>query len=125
MLVGAENQSLYHDYYNLIQVDGAKQAYSYLVGWASSLKHYNCSPSSHGYMKNFKFMRGTDWDFSFAPNQKWLLFYFRKPSLKFEKYSRAEILGRFPYANETTSGEFTVRVSTLEMAVKIADYIES
>jgi len=125
MLVGTENQSLYREYYDIIEDIETKEAFSYLVGWASSLKNYSCLPSSHGVIKDFRFMRDTDWDFAFIPNQKWLLFYFRKPSLRFEKYSRARILEKFPEAKETKPREFTLRISNFEMAAKIATLIES
>jgi hypothetical protein len=125
MLNGAENRLLYPDYYELIQDVGTKQAYSYLVGWASSLRHYDCLPSSHGVIPDFRFIRGSEWEFAFIPNQKWLLFYFRKPSRKYEKYSRSEIMTRFPETKENNGGEFTVKISTLSEAVKLAEYIES
>ncbi len=48
MLVGAENQNLYSEYYEVIQCSETKQAYSYLIGWAASLKSHDCFPSSHG-----------------------------------------------------------------------------
>jgi len=125
MLNGSENQSLYRDHYELIEDVGTKQAYSYLVGWASSLKHYDCLPSFHGVIRDFRLMHGSDWEFAFIPNQKWLLFYFRKPSLEYIKYSRHEIMSRFPEAKENNAGEFTVKISTLSEAVKLAAYIES
>jgi hypothetical protein len=125
MLAGAENQSLYREYYESIQESGAKKAFSYLVGWSSSLKNYECMPSSHGVIKDFRLIRESEWDFAFIPNQKWLLFYFRKPSLKFEKYSSNAIKENFPEANENNAGEFTIRITSIEMAVKLAAYIES
>jgi hypothetical protein len=125
VLAGAENQNLYREYYEVIQSNEAKQAYSYLIGWAASLKSHECFPSSHGVIKDFRFMRGTDWEFAFIPNQKWLLFYFRKPCLNIEKFSKSKILERFPSATENNAGEFTIRVSTLEIAAQISAYIES
>ena len=125
MLSGAENQSLYREYYELIQDSDAKQAYSYLIGWASSLKNHNCLPSAHGVIKDFRIMRGNDWDFAFIPNQKWLLFYFRRPCQKLEKFAHVNILSKFPEANENNHGEITIRIKTLEEAIKLAAYIDS
>lgn len=125
MLNGVESQHLYREYYELIQSAETRHAYSYLVGWASSLSHYDCFPSHHGLIKDFRFIRGGEWDFAFIPNQKWLLFYFRKPALRHQKYSRSEIMCRFPNANENNAGEFTVRISTVAEAVSLAAYINS
>lgn len=123
MLKGAENQSLYVEHYDYVLAPETRQAYLYLIGWASTLKEYECYPSFHGVIKDFRFMRGEDWDFAFIPNQQWLLFYFRKPCLRLPKYSRDEILSRFPDASENPSGEFTTKVTSLPLAVRISEYI--
>lgn len=125
MLAGAENKNLYSEYYEIIKSSEAKRAYIYLTGWAASLKSYDCFPSSHGVIKDFRFMRGTDWDFAFIANQKWLLFYFRKPCLVIDKFSKFRILEHFQNATENKAGELTIRVCTLEMAIQISAYIES
>lgn len=125
VLAGANNQNLYREYYELIQSSEAKEAYNYLVGWAASLRSHDFFPGSHGVIKDFRFMRGADWDFAFIPNQKWLLFYFRKPCLNSEKFSKTRVLESFPNAIENNAGELTIRVSTLEMAVRLAAYIDS
>ena len=125
MLRGAESSDLYSEFYNVVLNVGAKRGYSFLIGWASSLERYECFPSFHGVIKDFRFMRGDDWDFAFIPNQQWLLFYFRKPCLRLEKYSHAAIRAHFPEAHETPSGEFTVKVASLEEALRVAAYIES
>ncbi|MNZ82292.1 hypothetical protein D3C78_1009860 [compost metagenome] len=125
MLGGAKNQGLYREYYEVIQSSEAKQAYNYLIGWAASLNSHDCFPSSHGVIKDFRFMRGNDWDFAFIPNQQWLLFYFRNPCLNSEKFSKARVTESFPNATENNAGELTIRISTLEMAARFAEYIES
>jgi hypothetical protein len=125
MLRSTDNQELYTEYQAIVVDTDAKQAYSYIIEWASMLAGYECFPSSHGHIKDFRFMRGKDWDFAFIPNQKWLLFYFRKPSLRLPKYTKQEILNRFPAAHETTGGEFHIRIANLEDARLLASYIES
>ncbi|MDT4883443.1 hypothetical protein FQZ97_1194840 [compost metagenome] len=97
----------------------------YMVGWASTLKDYDFFPDSHGLIKDFRFLRGNDWDFAFIPNQRWLLFYFRKPCLRLPKYAREEILDRVPGANETNAGEFTVRLENVSDVLRLVAYIES
>ncbi|MNZ55194.1 hypothetical protein D3C78_731160 [compost metagenome] len=125
MLRGAENSELYREYYEILRSPEAKHAYLYMIGWASTLKGYDFFPASHGHIKDFRFLRGNDWDFAFIPTQRWMLFYFRKPCLRFPKYSREEILGRMPTAKETNVGEFTVRLENVSDVIGLAGYIES
>lgn len=125
MLQGASNSELYVEYYEAIVSPDTKQAYSFLIGWAATLRGYDCFPGSHGHIRDFRFVRGDDWDFAFIPNQKWLLFYFRKPCLNFPKYERREILRTFPDANETGSGEFTIKIASLGDAIRLATYVGS
>ena len=73
----------------------------------------------------FRFMRGNEWDFAFIPNQQWLLFYFRAPCLRLPKYTRQAIVERFPKAQETGSGEFSVRLMNLNDALRVSAYIGS
>lgn len=124
MLRGAESIELYRDYYEILRTPEAKHAFLYMVGWASTLKGYDVFPSSHGHIKDFRFLRGKDWDFAFIPNQKWMLFYFRTPCIRLPKYSREEILGQFPDAKETNAGEFTVRLQNVSDVMRLAGYIE-
>ena len=60
MLKGAENSALYREWYETVQAPDARLAFFYLVGWASSLKNHECYPTTHGVIKDFRFMRGVD-----------------------------------------------------------------
>jgi hypothetical protein len=125
MLRDAYNQNLYIEYHDVVIDPNAKQAFSYMIGWAASLKRYDCFPSSHGVVKDFRFMRGEDWEFAFIPNQKWLLFYFRRPCLRSDKYTASQIRAAIPNANETPTGELTVRIANLEDAIRVSAFVES
>lgn len=125
MLRGVESSDLYVEHYNSIVSSETKQAYSFIVGWAATLQEYVCFPGSHGFIRDFRSLRGEEWDFAFIPNQQWLLFYFRRPCLRLPKYARQEILRAFPDANETGGGEFTIKVVNLGDAVRLAAYIGS
>ena len=125
MLKGAVNEQLFAEYYDLILTPEAKAAFSYLVGWSASLKGHECFPSGHGVIKDFRFMRGDNWDFAFIPNQQWLLFYFRLPCQQLKKYSRYNILETFPRAAENNAGEYTLKVKTLSHALDVAGFIDS
>ena len=125
MLKGADNKNLYLEYYQIPQLTEVKKAYSYIIGWASSLREYECYPGPHGFIKGFRFMRGENWDFAFIPNQKWLLFYFRNPCQVIKKFSREAMSKSFPEATENNRGEYTIKISSLNMAIRLASYIES
>jgi hypothetical protein len=125
MLRGAESGEVYREYCEILRTPEAKHAFLYMVGWASTLKGYDCCPGSHGHIKDFRFLRGNDCDFAFIPNHKWMLFYFRKPCLRLPKFSRDEIVGRFPCAKENKSGEFTVRLRNMSDVMHLVRYIET
>lgn len=125
MLRGAESSEFYVEYYATIVSSDTKHAYSFLIGWAATLQGYVCFPGSHGHIRDFRFLRGEEWDFAFIPNQRWLLFYFRRPCLGLPKYEKQEILRVFPDANETGSGEFTIKIANLGDAVRLAAYVGS
>ena len=126
MLRGADNSIMYSDYLDIIRSNDTRQAYVFLVGWASTLRDYECLPLPHGHIRSFRFMQGSDWVFAFIPNQNWLLFYFRKPCFRQSKYSPLEILGKFPTAEKIAStDEYKVKIWSLQDAVQLAAYIEN
>jgi hypothetical protein len=125
MLKGAENQTLYREHHEIMKTDDARNAYSFLVGWSSSLKDFECMPNKHGEVRDFQFWVDGNYYFAFIPNQQWLLFYFRIPSQRNKKFSRDAIFQHFPEASENNKGEFTIKVKDLKTALKVASYIES
>ena len=125
MLQDDADAKLFVTYEGDVLDQGTKDAYAFLVGWGAASQQYACCPGSHGYIKDVRYMVGDAWYFSFVPNQQWLLFYFRKPCLGVPKYSRANIMQHFPAAKETSGGEFTVRVASLQDALRVARYIEN
>ncbi len=125
MLRNDENNELFSDFAEVIQDPGTKQAFAYLVGWGAGSKKYTCFARVKGYINSVRFLHGEDWHFAFIPNQKWLLFYFRGPCLHLPKYSRSSIMEWFSSAEEGNLGEFKVRISTIEDAIRIGRYVES
>jgi hypothetical protein len=124
MLRGAENSGVLREYCEILRTPEAKHAFLYIVGWAPTLKGYDCFPSSHGHIKDFRFLRDNKCDFAFIPKQKWMLFYFRKPCLSLPKFSREEIVFRFPGAKENKTGEFAVRLEYMDDVMRLASYIQ-
>lgn len=125
MLKGDEDAGLFQTFAENIRNVGAMHAYRYLVGWGLASKDYACFPKPQGYLDSVRFYRGSAWGFAFIPNQQWLTFYFRKPCLGLAKFAKGEILQRFPHAQETKEGEYIIRISALEDALRIASYVES
>ena len=125
MLRNGEDNELLSAFAEDIQDAGTRQAYEYLVGWGVSSKKYECFARAKGYINDVRFLHGDDWHFAFIPNQKWLLFYFRRPCLHLPKYSRNAITEWFPSAQENNQGEFTSRISTIEDAIRIGRYVDS
>lgn len=125
MFRNGEDAALFGKFSERILNVGTLQAYRYLVGWGLASKEYSCFPQPQGYLDSVRFYRGASWDFAFIPNQKWLTFYFRKPCLKLAKYAGEAVTKKFPEAEETNEGEFIVRLSSLEEALRIVSYLES
>jgi hypothetical protein len=124
MLQGAKNAHLYRAHLALVQADSARTAYLYLIGWSSTLSGYDCFPSGHGDVPDYRFYRVKSWDFAFIPAQSWLLFYFRKPCQTIAKYEPVLVTRAIPGAAINPKGEVTVRVDSLALAETIARYIE-
>lgn len=124
MLRGNEDADLIRSHYEWITSQEARRAYCYVVGWASTLPGYLCFPGRHGHISDFRFMRDGQWDFSFIPNRKWLLFYFRTPALRLPNFTGAGITSKFPDAVKTSASEFKLRIATVDRAAQVTDYIE-
>ena len=67
MLKSAHNQKLYCDHLERVIDTGAIDAFSYLVGWASSLRDYECHPDMHGDVPDFRWMQGGTTHFGVHP----------------------------------------------------------
>ncbi len=125
MLRCVEDGGHFLDFGQKIQSESVRQAYRYLVGWGAESTRFMCYPKPHGYINSVRFYRGAAWEHAFIPNQEWLTFYFRKPCLLHAKFARAEIFRHFPDAEENSSGEFIVRVRSIEDAMLIASFVEN
>ena len=122
------DQVLIDEFKEHIKSPEANQAFQYMLDWADSLEKYECYPTirkiGDGDFRDFQFWRGENQDFAFIPNKhEGLLFYFREDRSKI-KYPPKSIRSRFPDANENTSGEFTVRISSLEDAKAVSSFID-
>jgi hypothetical protein len=69
--------------------------------------------------------RGAAWEFAFIPNTQWVLFYFRKPALKYGKLTTSEFLCRFPDAKKLKGGNFPLRIRNPDRAQAVVEYAAS
>ena len=108
-----------------IILPSAKAALWQIVGFAACSPSWNCHPQWKGYLPDFRLheIGSNEQFFSFVPAQKWLLFYFRKPSISSGLYSWSILSDAFPDA-EKKAGEWRVRVRTLTEANLLIGILE-
>jgi hypothetical protein len=116
MLTGASDAALYSDWYDHIYDDETRDAYSYLVGLAASLRRYKCHPGKHGDVKDFRFKDAANRrPFDFIVNKGSLLFYFRRPAIESGRYSIEQLkaAGFTPEEEDNSLGEWRVRLDSI------------
>ncbi len=89
-------------------------------------KGWTVRPTGHGYIaRELRFEFQGKWLFSAVLNQKWILWYFRKPAMN-EGLLDAELTcARFPTAESNDRGEIKLRIKTAQEAVGVLDWIVS
>lgn len=125
MLKPGIDEKLLVEYRNVVAEDSAKSAFDVLLEWARSSKSLECFPKKQGYIRSFRYFRDTAWEFAFIPNAKWVLFYFRSPVLKRSKFTRGELLSRFPDAKELKGGDVSLRIHDPDRARAVVEYAAS
>jgi hypothetical protein len=125
MLANSINPQLYPEWLAHVETPGAKDAFIYLVGSAATLRELSCHAQFKGIIRDFRFINAKEEQpFSFIVNRKWLLFYFRAPSVRSGKYSRATLLKLFPECRENQRNEWTVRLRSTEDVRSLLRYLE-
>jgi hypothetical protein len=115
MLADSIGASLYPQWLAHVQTPEARDAFVFLVGYAATLRRYTCHAQRTGVVRDFR-LKSTDGGlpFAFTVNRRWLLFYFRLPSLGAGGLSPKAILSSFPKARRNRRGEWTVRLFDVE-----------
>ena len=81
-------------------------------------------PSGHGFIeRELRFETDCGWLYAAVLNQKWILWYFRKPALATGLVDECSILAQFPDAQRTALGEFKLRLHAPEDASDVLRYI--
>jgi len=119
------DESAISEYRDAVEDDGAKRAFDVFIEWARSSRVLECFPKQQGYLRSFRYFRGSAWEFAFIPNSKWVLFYFRRPAMKSGHFRASEILRWFPEAKELKGGDVSLRIRDPEMAREVVNYASS
>jgi len=118
------NALLLHAEY--IAAPETKEAFAYLVGSAALSRELSCHAQMKGAIHDFRlFDASGSQPFSFIVNRDSLLFYFRPPAVQSGRFSLPELEGSFEEVRENNSGEWTVRITNLEIARRLWAYIIS
>jgi len=120
MLSSEHDASRYADWLEKIENAETKDAFLYLVGAAVCLRNFQCHTQLKGHdgpLHDFRFLDGDSQPFSFITNQsKGLLFYFRPPAVRSGRYTLEALRNVLSSAAENPSGEWTVRITTVDEA---------
>ena len=81
-------------------------------------------PAGHGSIaRELRFELHGLWLFSAVLNQKWVLWYFRKPAINAGLVDAESTRARFPDAQTDDRGEIKLRVKTVEEALGVLERI--
>lgn len=117
------SEQLIHDWREVVADDGARRAFDAMIAWARRDPKLECFPHPQGYIRSFRFLRGINLELAFAPNQQWLLFYFRAPYLRNSEDQRDRVRLAFPDAKTTSSGEISLRIKDEATAQQVIAYV--
>ncbi len=91
---------------------------------SACLGKYNCEIRWKGEVRDFRFFdTGGEQPFSFITNQQWLLFYFRLPAVRSNRYSKERVSELFDSFVENSAGEWTVKIRSIADVERIANYL--
>jgi hypothetical protein len=81
-------------------------------------------PAGHGFIeRELRFEANGDWLYSAVLNQKWVLWYFRKPALNAALIDPGKTKEHFPASQETSRGEIKLRVSSSSEALAVLKWV--
>jgi hypothetical protein len=125
VLEESTNAELYPDYLGYIESEKTRDAFRYVVGFAAGLKRFNARLQFNGEVRDFRFMdEHGEQPFSFITNQRWLLFYFRPPAIRSGRYSFQALKQVVDSAGENPAGEWTVKVRSLDDALRLVRLLD-
>jgi hypothetical protein len=124
MLAQSVNSGLYPTWLAHVSNSGTREAFLYLAGFAATLEALTCHAQFKGVVRDFRFYSDSgEQPFSFIINRRWLLFYFRPPSVRSGRYDPEALKNLFPSMNINRRGEWTVRVASLQDAMRLVSFL--
>ena len=124
MLVDADHlEKQLHDA-NAIE-EAVRRAYL-ILAYARFRDGTTVRPTGHGYIeRELRFEENGDWLYSAVLNQKWVLWYFRKPALSAGLVDTSATRLHFTAAEITARGEVKLRVPNAEGARAVLRWIKA
>jgi hypothetical protein len=127
MLADSFNPELYYDWLTHILAPETKDAFIFIVGYAACLSEYKCHPQfkgKNGPLRDFRFFNSRNEQvFAFIVNQQWLLFYFRAPAVRSNRYSFETIKSTFSSALTNNGGEWTIKIKSIADAKALTNML--
>ena len=125
MITDMKNAELIPQFQENIILEDVQKAYALIIGLSAGLRQYKCHPEQKGVISDYRFYTDTfRQPFAFIPNQKWLLFYFRKSAVDSGKYSFLELIEMFDSTNENKAGEWTIRLHSMDDVFRLWRYLD-
>ncbi len=106
-----------------IQGSEARSAFLYLVTDAKTRARYVVRPGKHGHIYDFRYYLDDKWCYAFIPNQRSLLWYFRRPLLNKYAVDMVSLRNEFEEVSVTNATEISVRLNDYDDAKKITGYL--
>lgn len=117
------HERLSSEFAEWIRSADARRAYQHMICHAESLAGFRCFPRQQGYIRSFRYMRGSEWPFAFIVNRDSLLFYFRKAGLSNKAANESFLRGHFRAVGLTKNGEIKVRLEGLSDAERLVGIV--
>ncbi len=106
------------------RVDAAVRDAHLILAHAHLPKGMTVRPASHGYIyRELRFEANGRWLYSAVLNQKWILWYFRRPAIKTGLVEADATAAHFPEATATSAGDMKVRLHGAEQVRTVLQWI--
>ena len=114
----------YSDYFDYIQDEAVKSAFTWLISKSEDLRDHTLRPKPHGVVNravHYYDAQGLS-PFAFTVSQHWLLFYIRLPHRTHPTETLDHLATLFPLAKLKPNGEFTFRLKSVADAQRALQY---
>ena len=124
MLAKAQNGDLFAQWLTHIDTLKTREAFCYLIGHAAVFRSLSCYPERKGAVRDVRFVNeGGEQPFSFIPNKRWILFYFRLPAIRSGKFLFRELSATFDSAAQNKTGEWSVKLRSIDDVQQLLGFL--